>query len=541
MRRRRRGRRPLRASDPCRRSTRRPSSLEAQRIRQWMEQAVASVAERDRAAAGGVRVRAGLPGAADALARSTSRRAGGRRGRRAAAGLRGAVPLPGGRWRRGKRSAPRRPGRRRGLGGPGELVGRWIESLPFEPTGDQRARVRRDRRGSDSGAPMQRLLMGEVGSGKTVVALYAMLRALEAGYQAVLMAPTETLAEQHAATLDRLLAGEPVPFALLTGARCAARRKEALEPPRHGRARPRGRHPRADRARRRVRPARASASSTSSTVSASRQRAALDAKGPGYGAPRPPHDRDPDPPHALADRLRRPRCHRAPRAARRPEAGGDPPGRRRTSRAGAYEFLRERAARGPPGVRRLPARLRVGRNCRRERRTEEARRLAAGELRDFRVGVMHGQMPSRTKHRGDGGFAVRATDVLVATTVIEVGIDVPNATVMLIEGASATASPSCTSSAAGSAAGPAVDCLLFAEAAAEMARRRLEAVVRERDGFKLAEVDLSLRGEGEILGTRQHGLPRFAHRRAARGCGGPARGSRRGAVAAQGARLARRP
>ena len=75
---------------------------------------------------------------------------------------------------------------------------------------------------------MQRLLMGEVGSGKTVVAVYAMLRALEAGFQAALMAPTETLAEQHAATLDRLLAAEAIPFALLTGATPAARRREAL-------------------------------------------------------------------------------------------------------------------------------------------------------------------------------------------------------------------------------------------------------------------------------------------------------------------------
>src|SRR5204862_8350352 len=75
---------------------------------------------------------------------------------------------------------------------------------------------------------MQRLLMGEVGSGKTAVALYAMLRAVEAGYQAALMAPTETLAEQHATTLDRLLTGESLPFALLTAATSAARRRDAL-------------------------------------------------------------------------------------------------------------------------------------------------------------------------------------------------------------------------------------------------------------------------------------------------------------------------
>ena len=83
---------------------------------------------------------------------------------------------------------------------------------------------------------MQRLLMGEVGSGKTVVAVYSMLRALEAGHQAVLMAPTETLAEQHAMTLDRLLGAEAIPFALLTGATPAPSRQAALEPTRQRRA-----------------------------------------------------------------------------------------------------------------------------------------------------------------------------------------------------------------------------------------------------------------------------------------------------------------
>ena len=109
------------------------------------------------------------------------------------------------------------------LGKPGESVGRWIESLPFEPTRDQLRAFDEIDADLDSGEPMQRLLMGEVGSGKTVVALYSMLRALEAGFQAVLMAPTETLAEQHAVTLGKLLAEEATPFALLTGATPAPR------------------------------------------------------------------------------------------------------------------------------------------------------------------------------------------------------------------------------------------------------------------------------------------------------------------------------
>ena len=102
---------------------------------------------------------------------------------------------------------------------------RWRdELLPFAPTGDQRARDGRVDADLARERPMQRLLMGEVGSGKTVVALHAMLRAVEHGDQAALMAPTETLAEQHFATLQALMPGAPVPAALLTGSTPAARR-----------------------------------------------------------------------------------------------------------------------------------------------------------------------------------------------------------------------------------------------------------------------------------------------------------------------------
>ncbi len=112
---------------------------------------------------------------------------------------------------------------------PRELTERWLaESLPFAPTGDQHRAIEQIEADMRSTHAMQRLLMGEVGSGKTVVALFAMLRAVEHGHQAALMAPTETLAEQHFATLQRLIGAEPVACALLTGSTPAAKRRDIL-------------------------------------------------------------------------------------------------------------------------------------------------------------------------------------------------------------------------------------------------------------------------------------------------------------------------
>ena len=129
-----------------------------------------------------------------------------------------------------RRRARRREGARAdALLAPGELTRRWLaDSLPFAPTGDQRAAMDAVDEDLVRDRPMQRLLMGEVGSGKTVVAVYAMLRAVESGAQAALMAPTETLAEQHFATLQALMPGELVQAALLTGSTPAARRTDLL-------------------------------------------------------------------------------------------------------------------------------------------------------------------------------------------------------------------------------------------------------------------------------------------------------------------------
>ncbi|HEX8690641.1 MAG TPA: ATP-dependent DNA helicase RecG, partial [Solirubrobacterales bacterium] len=395
------------------------------------------------------------------------------------------------------------------LGKPGELVDRWIESLPFEPTADQRAAFAEIDADLESGQPMQRLLMGEVGSGKTVVALYAMLRALESGFQAVLMAPTETLAEQHAATLDRLLAHEPLPFALLTGATPAPRRREALERLATGElGLAVGTHALIDP---RVELARLGLCVVDEQHRFGvEQRRALDAKRVEGMAPHVLHMTATPIPRTLSltaygdldtTALRELPAGRQPIETRLVGAG---------ERAGAYELIREQLRAGRQAYVVCPL-VEESEKMQGKAAEVEAERLAAGELNGFAIGVIHGQMPSACKAEAMEAFASGSLDVLVATTVIEVGVDVANATVMVIEGAERYGVSQLHQLRGRVGRGKHRSyCLLFPEEGGGMAHRRLKAIERESDGFKLAEVDLSLRGEGEVLGTRQHGLPRFA-------------------------------
>jgi ATP-dependent DNA helicase RecG len=406
------------------------------------------------------------------------------------------------RTHRTARPAPR-------FGKPGDLVGRWLESLPFEPTADQLKAFDEIEGDLDTGEPMQRLLMGEVGSGKTVVAVYSMLRALEAGYQAVLMAPTETLAEQHAITLGRLLAEEATPFALLTGSTPAARRRETLDRlasaelgllvGTHALIEPTVRFARlglcvVDEQHR-------------FGVS---QRRALDEKGVEGMAPHVLHMTATPIPRTLSltayGDLDTTALHELP-------AGRMPVSTHLVSegqRGQAFEFLRRQLREGRQAFVVCPLVTESEKQPGKAAEVE-AERLRATELREFRVGLLHGQMHSAEKAEAMRAFAAHETDVLVSTTVIEVGIDVPNATVMIIEGAErfGVSQLHQLRGRVGRGEHPS-QCLLFAEEAGELALERLGAVVKESDGFKLAEVDLELRGEGEILGTRQSGLPRFA-------------------------------
>jgi ATP-dependent DNA helicase RecG len=482
--------------------------LKAQRIRQWMEQAIHLADNMLEPLPAELRVRRALARVADAVTavhfpknESDVEQA---RERLAFEELflYQAILTTRKRTHRAARLGPQ-------LGEPGELVGRWIGSLPFEPTADQRNAFEEIDADLTSGQPMQRLLMGEVGSGKTVVALYAMLRALEAGFQAVLMAPTETLAEQHAATLDKLLAHEPLPFALLTGATPAARRREALERLATGElGLAVGTHALIDPS---VEFARLGVCVVDEQHRFGvEQRRALDAKRVEGMSPHVLHMTATPIPRTLsltaygdldATALRELPAGRRPVETRLVDEG---------ERPAAYEFLREQLRAGRQAYVVCPL-VEESEKMQGKAAEVEAERLRSADLRGFEIGVIHGQMPSARKAEAMEAFASGALDVLVATTVIEVGIDVSNATVIVIEGAERYGVSQLHQLRGRVGRGEHDSyCLLFPEEGGGMARRRLKAVERERDGFKLAEVDLTLRGEGEVLGTRQHGLPRFA-------------------------------
>jgi ATP-dependent DNA helicase RecG len=401
------------------------------------------------------------------------------------------------RSRRGRReAAPLEP--------TGAVVDPWRERLPFELTGDQQRACAEIDADLAKARPMQRLLMGEVGSGKTAVALAAMLRAVENGRQAVLMAPTETLAEQHLATIDGLLGGT-VPVELLTGSTTAARRRDLLARLASGEL--------------------VLVVGTHALIEESvefrdlavcvvdeqhrfgvRQRAALDAKAPGELAPHVLHMTATPIPRTLAltayGDLDATVLRELP-AGRRPVETFVVDGVR--ARARAYERIREEIAAGRQCFVVCPL-VEESEALQAKAATVEAERLARTEFADHRVALIHGQLPTAKKQEAMRGFAAGDADVLVATSVIEVGIDVPNATVMLIEAADRYGlSQLHQLRGRVGRGGHASLCILFGDPKLP----RLMALATERDGFRLAEIDLELRGAGEVLGTRQSGLPEF--------------------------------
>ena len=442
----------------------------------------------------------------------------GRPGRRAG---RGALRRPGGRPRGRlafeellllqlallrRRALRREAARAEVLDAPGTLSARWLEeSLPFTPTDDQRAAMAAIDEDLATGRPMQRLLMGEVGSGKTVVALYAMLRAVEHGAQAALMAPTETLAEQHFATLQKLMPGELLQAALLTGSTTATRRKDLLGKLESGELRLLvGTHALIESAVTFDRLAVAVVDEQHRF--GVNQRRALDRKAPEGLAPHVLHMTATPIPRTLAltayGDLDVTVLRHLP-AGRRPIHTHVASTERERDRA--YERIREELRAGRQAFVVCPL-VEESEALQARAATAEYERLRTTELRDFRVVLLHGQMKPREKQEAMAAFAAGGADVLVATTVIEVGIDVPNASVMLVEGAERYGISQLHQLRGRIGRGPHESvCVLFGPKESP----RLRALAEHRDGFKLAEIDLELRGEGEMLGTRQSGLAQF--------------------------------
>ena len=394
----------------------------------------------------------------------------------------------------------RLPGR--ALAAPGRLRQRVLATLPFSLTGAQQRALAEITADMAAPARMLRLLQGDVGSGKTAVALLAMLDAVEAGAQAALMAPTELLARQHHATLTRLAAGAGVAITLITG-REKGRVREALL---------------ADLA----------AGETGIVVGTHalleadvvfkdlalaiideqhrfgvEQRVELSAK-----------SRAVDILVMTATPIPRTLMLAAYGDLDASRLDEKPAGRRPIA---TRTLPAARIAEVVAAVRRaLAAGAKIYWICPLVEESEESDLTAAAErhaelqqLFGARVGLVHGRMKGAERDRVMARFAGEGIDLLVATTVVEVGVDVPAATVMVIEHAErfGLAQLHQLRGRIGRSDKPSACLLLYTPPLGATAKARLGILRESEDGFRIAEEDLRLRGAGEVLGTRQSGLP----------------------------------
>lgn len=389
------------------------------------------------------------------------------------------------------------------------LAQRFIAGLPFDLTGAQRHAL--DDIGADMArsAQMNRLLMGDVGSGKTVVALWAVLKAVAHGYQAAVMAPTELLAEQHHATFQRLCATLGVEAGLLCGNLPAPRRREVLAWLRSGKPGVVfGTHALIQR-----------------TVEIPRLGLAVIDEQHRFGV----FDRvrlralGPQSDMLLLSATPIPRSLarvllsnlEVTMLDERP--AGRPPVTTRLVEEGAlapvWRMVREEAAKGNRAYCILP--LIESEDQQELAVTSAAAELQKGALAGLKVGIMHGRLSGAEKDRVMRSFREGALEVLVSTTVIEVGIDVPAATTMVIIGAQryGLAQLHQLRGRIGRGTEPGYCYLVIGGEADQGIRNKLKVLVETMSGAEIAQADLELRGPGDLFGLRQAGpLPlRFAH------------------------------
>jgi ATP-dependent DNA helicase RecG len=386
------------------------------------------------------------------------------------------------------------------LSQPGALIARYRGVLPFQLTEHQESAIAEIDVELARTTPMQRLLQGDVGSGKTVVALYALLRAVENDRQGALMAPTETLAEQHFLTLEPLCAQLGVRCVLLTGSAGSKKIRDEIA---NGIAQIAvGTHALIQRDVE-------FADLAVAVVDEQHRFGVEQRKALAEGrSPHVLHMTATPIPRTLAltiygdlsvSEIAKPPAERKPIIT----------GRIGAERAGeAYERLRAHLDAGRQAYVVCPlielSETRLARAA-----EAEAERLRRAELKGYRVGLLHGKLKTAERREVMRQFKEGELDVLVATTVIEVGVDVPNATIMIVQEADrfGLAQLHQLRGRVGRGAEQSY-CLLVSrqvDELSETADKRLQALVDTTDGFELAQIDLDLRREGQLLGTRQSG------------------------------------
>ncbi len=381
----------------------------------------------------------------------------------------------------------------------------YNEKLPFPLTGAQKRVIREIRKDTVSGFQMNRLLQGDVGSGKTLVALMSMLLAVDNGYQACMMAPTEILARQHFATIGRMLGGMPVRVAILTGASKARERREALEGIASGEVHILiGTHALIED--------RVQFANLGFVVIDEQHRFGVEQRARLW-------TKNAQPPHILVMT-----ATPIPRTLAMTLYGDLdvsvidelPPGRRPiktfhytdAARLKLFGFMRQEIAKG--------RQVYVVYPLIKESEAMDYKDLTDGYeaiSRDFPLpqyvtAICHGKMKPADKEESMRQFKEGEAQILVATSVIEVGVDVPNATVMVIESAERFGLSQLHQlrGRVGRGGEQSYCILMSGEKLSRESRARLDAMCETNDGFRLAELDLKLRGAGDINGTLQSGM-----------------------------------